>query len=62
MNNPDQAKPLTPFQKAVMDNVRRWRIKHQLPVEPNKGFRNEPRVLKLSKRNVVIDIKAEVVK
>lgn len=60
MNNDDQSQALTPFQKEVMANVRRWRQSHGLEPVPRKGFRNEPKILKLSKRSIVIDIEAEV--
>lgn len=39
-------------------NVLRWRREHQMEApKPRQGkFRNEPRVLKLSQNNVVIDL------
>jgi hypothetical protein len=57
MNSTNQS---TPLKQAILDNVRRWRMKHGL--EPDsKPFRNEPRFVKIHpKRNVVIDIVAEV--
>lgn len=38
--------------RTVMANVNRWRIAHGKPID--HGFKNSPRILKLSGKKVVI--------